>query len=97
MFAVWIGTPSEKGVQFEKPDIRQVLSWFRAGGTLSFESLDNLFVSYRGENSKKQVLSVCERFPQESFGNLKLKATISDFREFASCFPESYKVLLSSK
>nr|WQM86800.1 hypothetical protein [Marseillevirus cajuinensis] len=46
---------------------------------------------------KKEILRVCERFPQESFEKVKLKATISDFREFASCFPESYKVLLGSK
>lgn len=96
MFAVWLGRPGKNGPHFEKPNIRQVMSWFRSGGTLSFKGLDNCFVSYRGENTQGEILDVCERVPPNKFEELKLSPSVSDFREFAVCFPESYKILLSS-
>ena len=96
MFAVWIGRPTKNGLQFEKPNVHQVMSWFRSGGILSFEKLENCFVSYRGENTQGEILSVCERIASDEFENLRLVSTISDFRDFAVLFPKSYEILLSS-
>ncbi|AHC55006.1 hypothetical protein D1R32_gp289 [Tunisvirus fontaine2] len=96
MFAVWLGQPTKNGLQFEKPNIHQVISWFRYGGILSFEKLENCFVSYRGENTQGEILSVCERISPDEFEKAKIVPTISDFRDFAVFFPKSYEILLLS-
>ncbi|AGV01730.1 hypothetical protein C8_381 [Cannes 8 virus] len=96
MFAVWFGSPSKKGIQYEKPNIRQVMTWFRSGGILSFKGIDNCFVSYRGENEQGEILDICERVQPKDFERLKLSPFVSDIREFAAHFPGSYKILLSS-